>query len=62
MQRRVEIGHAAGREQSTDVRVAMSGTADPETGVRISARAPKLQPHTKQMESLEEVQRFRSSR
>ena len=40
-QRRVEIGHAAGREQSTDVRVAMSGTADPETGVRISVRAPK---------------------
>ena len=40
----------------------MSGTADPETGVRISARAPKLQTNTKQMESLEEVQRFRNGR
>ena len=53
-QRRVEIGKAAGREYRTDVRVAMSGTADPETGVRISARAPKIQHKAKHLESLEE--------
>ena len=32
----------------------MSGTADPETGVRISARAPKIQHKAKHLESLEE--------
>jgi hypothetical protein len=52
--RRVEI-HRVGRTNNrTGVRVAMSGTADPETGVRISARAPKIQHKTKHLESLEE--------
>jgi hypothetical protein len=52
--RRVEIHRVGRRSYRTGVRVAMSGTADPETGVRISARAPKIQHMPKRLESLEE--------
>ena len=39
---RVEIQLIGRHEYCTDVRAAMSGTADPETGVQISVRAPFL--------------------
>ena len=37
---RVEIQLIGGPDYCTDVRAAMSGIADPETGVQISVRAP----------------------
>ena len=56
MIRRVEILLANRPSYCTDVRAAMSGTADPETGVQISVRAPTKPVDVVQIMNSEEVQ------
>ena len=53
---RVEIQLIGRPEYCTDVRAAMSGIADPETGVQISVRAPTKPVDIVQIMNSEEVQ------